>query len=79
MCESIINNNKMQWIIANINAACNVEIYNILGEKVYDATLNQVQGDNTIDINSQSNGIYLYRVLKQDGGLIGSGKLVIQK
>jgi len=73
------NNGTFTLSVSNINAACNVEIYNILGEKVYDATLNQVQGDNTIDINSQSNGIYLYRVLKQDGGLIGSGKLVIQK
>ncbi|HTA26379.1 MAG TPA: T9SS type A sorting domain-containing protein, partial [Bacteroidia bacterium] len=56
-----------------------VEVYNILGEKVTVATLKQVQGDNLIDLTDQPNGIYLYRVIKEDGSLVGSGKLIIQK
>jgi trimeric autotransporter adhesin len=56
-----------------------MEIYNVLGEKIYDATLKQVQGDNSIDISNQPNGIYLYRVISESGSLIGEGKIVVQK
>lgn len=57
--------------------ADHIEIYNMLGAKVYNATLKQVQGDNTINLSSQPNGIYLYRVMNENGGLIGEGKLII--
>jgi hypothetical protein len=33
----------------------------------------------SIDLSSQPNGVYFYRVLYEDGGLIGEGKLIIQK
>lgn len=60
-----------------------VEVYNVLGEQVYNATLKQVQGDNSINLNGQPNGIYLYRVISEtglaSGEVIGEGKLVIQK
>jgi hypothetical protein len=56
-----------------------ITIYNVLGEQVYNATLNQVQGDNNINISNQPNGIYLYRVLSGNGNLAGEGKIVIQK
>ena len=58
---------------------CTVEIYNVLGEKVYTETLHSVQGDKHIDISSQPSGIYFYRVLEQNGDLVGSGKMVIDK
>ncbi|HTA28402.1 MAG TPA: choice-of-anchor tandem repeat GloVer-containing protein [Bacteroidia bacterium] len=59
----------------------NMEVYNVLGEKVYSSILpqNPKGALNSIDLSSQPNGIYLYRVLNVDGGLIGEGKLVIQK
>jgi hypothetical protein len=56
-----------------------IEIYNVLGEQVYNATLKQVQGDNLIDLSNQSNGVYFYRVITEDGNLVGSGKIVITK
>jgi hypothetical protein len=56
-----------------------VEIYNVLGEKVYEETLRQAQGDNKVDISNQSAGLYLYRLLNEEGTLISSGKFVIQK
>jgi len=56
-----------------------IEIYNVMGQRIYNATLKQVQGDNSIDISNQPAGIYLYRVLNMDGGLAGEGKLVIAK
>jgi OOP family OmpA-OmpF porin len=55
-----------------------VEIYNMLGEKVYSETLRQAQGDNIINLQSQPDGLYLYRVISEKGELIGSGKLIIQ-
>jgi len=54
-----------------------VEVYNTFGGKVYsqfdiqNSTLN-------LDLFSQPNGIYLYRVLQEDGRLAGEGKFVIQ-
>ncbi len=56
-----------------------VRIFNVLGQQVYFATLKQVLGDNFIDISSQPDGVYFYRVLSETGGLIGEGKLVIVK
>ena len=60
-----------------------VVIYNVLGEKVYAAYLPQIPqncGTNCeIDLNSQPNGVYFYRVVKEDGGLVGQGKLVIER
>jgi hypothetical protein len=56
-----------------------IEIYNVLGQKVTVATLNQVQGDNLIDLRSNPSGIYFYRIIKEDGSLLGEGKVVIEK
>jgi hypothetical protein len=63
-----------------------VEVYNMLGEKIYSTSVsinNFPQGSiwTTFHINlgSQPNGIYLYRVLSETGGLVSDGKFVIQK
>ena len=55
-----------------------VEVYNILGTKVYSRFLIS-NSQFLINLNGQPNGIYLYRVMGQDGSLIGEGKLVVQK
>lgn len=54
-----------------------IEIYNMMGEKVYDAMLKRVQHDNTIDLSGQPAGIYMYRVITETGKPVGEGKLVI--
>ncbi len=56
-----------------------IEIYNILGEKVLIETLRSAQGDNLIDISKEPSGIYLYRVLNEDGSILGKGKVIIEK
>jgi trimeric autotransporter adhesin len=61
-----------------------IEIYNMRGEKVIVGTLKQSrwlsgQGDNLIDLSNQPAGIYVYRVIANNGEHIGEGKLVIQK
>jgi SprB repeat/Secretion system C-terminal sorting domain len=59
-----------------------IEVYNILGENVY---LNSYQPPAisyqpiTIDLSNQPNGVYFYRVLYENGGLIGEGKVIIDK
>ncbi len=74
-------NNGIFTIQANsqqLMANGQVEIYNILGEKVYSESNIQNPTFN-IDLSSQPNGIYLYRVLNENGSLIGEGKVVIAK
>ncbi|HVA98470.1 MAG TPA: T9SS type A sorting domain-containing protein, partial [Bacteroidia bacterium] len=53
-----------------------VEIYNMLGQKIYKCKLNPVTTN--IDINPTSKGIYLYRILSKNGMLLSDGKFVIQ-
>lgn len=57
----------------------NVEVYNILGEQVYSASLTIDNSQFTIDLSSRPNGIYLYRITAADGNPVGEGKLAIQK
>ena len=73
------SNGSFTLSLSNINAAYTVEIYNVLGEKVYTETLPQNPSNNTINLTGQPSGVYLYRVLKESGELVGSGKLAIEK
>ncbi|HXB10804.1 MAG TPA: T9SS type A sorting domain-containing protein, partial [Bacteroidia bacterium] len=56
-----------------------VEVYNMLGEKIYSSPFTIYNSPFAIDLSSQSNGIYLYRVLNESGNLAGEGKFVISK
>jgi hypothetical protein len=64
-----------------------IEIYNVLGERVLTETtpslLPQSGGGASfsykLNISPQPGGVYLYRVIGRDGGLIGEGKMVIEK
>jgi len=71
------NNGRFTLSLSNINAVCNIEIYNLLGEKVYTGILQQTK-TNTINLIGQPSGVYFYRVLKESGAIVGSGKVVIQ-
>jgi len=73
---SIMNNE--QGIMIPI--AIGIEVYNMLGEKVYyNSAFNIQHSTFDIDLSSQSNGIYLYRVLTENGQLLGEGKIVLNK
>ncbi len=56
-----------------------IEIYDVLGEKVFTESLRFAQGDNSIDLTNQPNGIYLYRVIGENGTLVGEGKVVVER
>lgn len=62
--------------LENIADKAQIEIYNVLGEKVCNSTVNK----NTarINMNIQAAGVYLYRVLTENGTFISSGKFIIE-
>jgi len=55
-----------------------VEVYNVLGQQVY-SQFSIYTSTFNINLGSQPDGVYLYRVLNSTGGLLGEGKIVIQK
>ena len=57
----------------------NIEVYNVLGERVFTYAIPSNQTSNVIDLNLQPNGVYLYRVIAENGNLLGEGKIVIEK
>ncbi len=61
-----------------VSGQSSVEVYNILGEKIY-SQLSTLNSPFSINLSNQPNGIYLYRVITETGNLIGEGKMVIQK
>lgn len=56
---------------------CRLEVYNILGEEVYEQKITSAQ-QSTINLSAQAKGLYLYRVISSTGSVIGSGKLVTE-
>lgn len=56
-----------------------IEVYNVLGEKVYSNYQIAQSSNCQINLSTQPNGIYLYRVIAENGNLMGEGKLVITK
>jgi hypothetical protein len=53
-----------------------IEVYNLLGEKVYSANL--TDGNTIINLDGLMPGIYLYRITTSNGNLVIPGKLYIQ-
>jgi hypothetical protein len=42
-------------------------------------TLRSAQGDNLIDLSNQPSGLYLFRIIDENGSVISNGKFVIEK
>src|SRR6185312_1620945 len=60
------------------NEKSNIEVYNMLGKKVY-SQFSTLNSPFSINLSDEPNGIYFYRVISEQGSLIGDGKLIIQK
>ncbi len=54
-----------------------IEIYDVLGEKVYAGSVNSTTTE--INLSNQPAGVYFYRVLTQEGSLAGEGKLGVER
>jgi hypothetical protein len=68
--------------LSNVSGRPSIEIYNVLGEKMYTALLNSGKSKNsntTLSLPIYCNGIYLYKVLSAEGNLLSSGKLEIAR
>jgi hypothetical protein len=70
------NNGIFTIALQNVNEPAKVEVYNVLGEEIYQTKLNF--SDTQINLGSQPGGVYFYRVITENGGLIGSGKLIVE-
>ncbi len=75
------NNGSFELGIRNYESGMKyqVEIYNVLGEKVYFNYQITKSSNHQIDLSSNPDGLYFYRVVKQDGSMLGEGKIVIEK
>lgn len=59
------------------NAESNIDIYNILGEKVYSQS-SITHFPLSINLSSQPVGVYFYLLKDEQGNLVGNGKFAIQ-
>ncbi len=74
------NNGIFQLAISEQLSANNqIEIYNMLGEKVYSDYQIIKSSNYQIDLSTKPSGVYLYRVTNGAGNLLGEGKFVIAK
>ena len=56
-----------------------MEVYNILGEKVYSNYQITKSSNYQIDLSSQPSGVYFYRAMGENGTMVGEGKFVLAK
>ncbi|HXP52609.1 MAG TPA: T9SS type A sorting domain-containing protein, partial [Bacteroidia bacterium] len=68
------NNGNFTIELSSIIDNAEVEVYNMLGKKIYAMRFNSE--NIPIDISSDASGIYLYRVLSGTGALISEGKFI---
>lgn len=71
------NNGQFTLSLSNLNTACNLEVYDVLGEKVYQTKINS--GNTEINLSNQPQGVYLYHAISETGNLVGEGKVAIEK
>jgi Secretion system C-terminal sorting domain len=63
--------------LTGVNGPASVEIYNVLGQNIRSGELT---GEfNPINLEEEASGVYFYRVVKENGSLVGCGKIVIEK
>lgn len=70
------SNGVFTFRMQGANQKAQMDIYNILGEQVYNKSINSESTQ--IDLSNQPKGLYLYRITSEKGELTGTGKLVIQ-
>ena len=70
------NNGSFSVSMKDFKEDLKMEIYNSIGQKVYNSILNN--NKSIIDLSTQSEGIYFYRVIAANGNYIASGRIVIE-
>lgn len=57
-------------------------VYNVLGQQVFASPLKSLTSGGqswTLDLSSHSNGVYFYRLVSEEGKMLSTGKLVLEK
>jgi hypothetical protein len=70
------NNGNFILRMQNVTQKSQLQIFNVLGEEIYSATLNSTT--TPINLSSHVAGLYLYRVLDEQGDPVSEGKFVIE-
>jgi PKD repeat protein len=70
------SNGKFTVELSGVSGQSLVEIYNVLGEKVYTGSLSS--STTQIDLSTKASGVYLYRIISLSGNLVSTGRLVIE-
>jgi hypothetical protein len=72
------NNGKFNLEITNYEAGTvsMLEVYNMLGEKIYAANVNAV--NTQIDLSNKASGVYMYRLINETGTQISTGKFIVK-
>lgn len=70
-------NGQFTVALSGTTGKSSFEVYDVLGQQLYSHSL--YSGNNNVQLSTCANGFYLYRVISDNGNLIGTGKLVIQK
>lgn len=66
-------NHQIQIVCENIESAT-LNVYNIQGKFVFSKKLNN--SNTTIDVTNFSNGIYLFKIIDEDGNILKTEKIV---
>ncbi|MFA4853586.1 MAG: T9SS type A sorting domain-containing protein [Bacteroidales bacterium] len=64
-----------KFTISSNSTISSIEIYNVLGEKIYSKQINSEKAD--IDLSKQANGIYFYQI-KNEKKILKTGKIIIE-
>lgn len=70
------NNGTFTVALKNAPEKSYISVFNVLGQTVYNTQLTAEK--TTVNIGSQTPGIYLYRILSENGSTISTGKLEIK-
>lgn len=62
--------------ITSLTGNPQITVYNVLGQQVYGSKLNVTQ--TTLNLGAQPKGVYIYRVMDENGNPISTGRLVIE-
>jgi sugar lactone lactonase YvrE len=62
--------------LQNVIEKAQVEVYNVIGEKVYQVEVNQ--GQNKINLTNEPSGVYMYRLVSEDQSVISTGRPIVQ-
>ncbi|HXB12146.1 MAG TPA: T9SS type A sorting domain-containing protein [Bacteroidia bacterium] len=72
------NNGIFTIQLSGVSGKSLMEIYNMLGERIYSQSFSTLSSQFSIDIHNNPAGVYLYRVLAETGNLVAEGKVSIQ-